>query len=185
MPSALSRGNVHNRTSLTKLLLALLGVLIFQSTSEAQSSTPKTVLDYYQLLPEKYFEADKEKRVKWMLDASRGAVVDIKNGYIYAAGDGAQASLYIRLFKRPKGGTPLVAVKSHEPDTDEYTYIDFYELKNVALVEVKEKVLPVKVNKNLKYKLPRYGKSIDVSNSRGTKLYTLIWSGRRFVLKRF
>jgi hypothetical protein len=168
---------------LKSLLLTLLAVFLFQSTGPAQSSPPKTVLDYYLLLPDKYFEANKEQRVKWMLDSRRGAVVDIKNGYIYAPGDGAQTSLYVCLFKRPHG-FPLVAVKSHPSDTQEYTRLDFYEYKHGALVEVKETVLPVKVNEEFKYTMPRYGKSIEVRNQRGRRIYTLSWSGRRFVLKR-
>lgn len=161
----------------------MLAVLLFQSISAAQSSSPKTVSDYYLLLPEKYFEANKEQRVKWMLDASRGAVVDIQNGYIYAAGDGAQTSIYICVFKRPHG-LPLIAVKSYESDTQDITHLDFYEYKNGTLVEVKKGVLPVKVNEDFKYEMPRYGRTIEVRDRRGRKLYSLNWSGRRFVLQK-
>ena len=140
---------------------------------------PKTVLDYYLLLPDKYFEANEEQRVKWMLDPKRGAVVDIKNGYIFAPGDGAQASVYVCLFKR-SAGSPLIAVKTHEPDTDQFTYLDFFEYKRGTLVEVKEDVLPVRINKEFKYKMPRYGRSIEVRDQRGRKIYNLTWTGRRF-----
>jgi hypothetical protein len=169
-----------SRTSLRKLLLA---VFLFQSISAAQSSSPRTVLDYYLLLPERYFEANKEQRVKWMLDPTRGAVVDIKNGYLYAPGDGAQTAIYVCLFKRLHG-LPLIAVKSHDPDSQGYTHLDFYEHKNGALVEVKKGVLPVKVNENFKYEMPRYGRTIEVRDQRGRKLYSLNWSGRRFVLQK-
>ncbi len=118
-----------------------------------------------------------------MLDTSNGAVVDIKNGYIHAAGDGAQTPIYVCLFKR-QHGLPLVAVKSYEPDTREYTHLDFYEYKNGALVEVEKGVLPVKVNENFKYEMPRYGSTIEVRDQHGRKLYSLNWSGQRFVLKR-
>ena len=169
-----------SRTPARNLLLTLLAVLLSQSISAAQSAPPKTVLDYYLLLPEKYFEANKEQRVKWMLDPGNGAVVDIKNGYIYAAGDGAQTPIYVCLFKRPHG-LPLIAVKSHDSDTRDYTHLDFYEYKNGALVEVKKGVLPVKVNENFKYEMPRYGRTIEVSDQRGRRLYSLNWSGQRFV----
>jgi len=164
------------------LLVTLLAVFLSQSINAAQSSPPRTVLDYYLLLPEKYFEANKEQRVKWMLDPSRGAIVDIKNGYIFAPGDGAQTSIYVCLFKRFQG-TPLVAVKSYPSDTDEFTDLHFYEYKQGILVEVKNGVLPVKVNENLKYEMPRYGRSIEVRDRRGKRIYSLNWSGRRFVLK--
>jgi len=61
---------MFSRTRLRKLVLA---VFLFQSISAAQSSPPKTVLDYYLLLPEKYFEANKEQRVKWILDPGNGS----------------------------------------------------------------------------------------------------------------
>ena len=169
-----------SRTPLKNLVLA---VFLVQSIGAAQSSPPKTVLDYYLLLPEKYFEANREQRVKWMLDPGRGAVVDIKNGYIYAAGDGAQTSINVCLFERPHS-VPLIAVKSHYSDTQDYTHLDFYEYKNGALVEVKKGVLPVKINENFKYEMQRYGTMIKVRDQHGRKLYSLDWSGRRFVLKR-
>jgi hypothetical protein len=171
-----------SRTLVRKFLLTLLAVFLSSSISAAQSSSPKTVLDYYLLLPEKYFEANKEQRVKWMLDPRRRAVVDIKNGYIYAAGDGAQTSIYVCLFKR-RHGLPLIAVKSHDSDTQDYTHLDFYEHRNGVLVEVKKSVLPVKVNENFKYEMPRYGRTIEVKDQRGRRLYSLNWSGQRFVLE--
>ncbi len=170
-------------TSTKRALIALLLVFLFQLSSYAQSPVPKTVFDYYVLLPDKYFEANKEQRVKWMLDSRRGAVVDLKNGYIFAPGDGAQTSIYVRLFKR-RQRLPLLAVKSHEADIDEYTHLDFYEYKKGELVEVKKAVLPVKVNEEYKYEMPRYGKSIEVKDQRGKKIYSFIWSARGFVLKK-
>ena len=164
-----------------KLLCFVIALLVlFPSFSAAQSSTPRTVLDYYLLLPEKYFEANKEQRVKLMLDPKRGAVVDIKNGYIYAPGDGAQMSIYVCLFRRPTD-SPLIAVKS---DFEELTSLDFYEYKQGALVEISKGVLPVKVNEEFKYEMPRYGKSIVVRNQRGKRIYSLVWSGRGFTLQK-
>jgi hypothetical protein len=116
-----------------------------------------------------------------MLDLNRGAVVDLKNGYIFAPGDGAQTSIHVCLFKRPNG-RPIVAVKYHDSDSDEYTHLDFYEYQQGTLVEVKE-VFPVKVNEEFKYKMPPYGRSIEVRDLRGIKIYNLIWSGKRFVLR--
>ena len=121
-------------------MIALLAMCLLHSLTYAQSSVPRTVLDYYLLLPEKYFEANKEQKVKWMLDPKRGAVVDLKNGYIFAPGDGAQTSIQLCLFKRSKR-FPLVAVKWHAPDAAEYTHVDFYEYKRGGLVEVKGKSL--------------------------------------------
>jgi hypothetical protein len=55
------------------------------------------------------------------------------------------------MFKKIHGDY-LVAVKSYDADTDEYTYLDFYEYKRGTLVQVKGAVLPVKANQEFKYK---------------------------------
>src|SRR5919106_1956733 len=102
------------------------------STLAYQTANPHTVLDYYKLLPEKYFEANEEQRVKWMLDPGRGAIVDVKNGYLYAPGDGAQTDVYVCLFKK-SDGSYLITVKSHPADTNEFTRLDFYVLKSGKL----------------------------------------------------
>lgn len=70
--------------------LSLLGLLISLAAlaASAQSSTrPHTVVDYYMLLPDRYFEANRAQRLHWMLDPERGAIVDVANGYLYAPGD--------------------------------------------------------------------------------------------------
>ena len=172
-----------NRIALRRLLTSSLALFIFYSTCSAQSPTPRTVLDYYLLLPEKYFEANRELRVKWMLDPGRGAVVDITNGYIYAPGDGAQTSLYVCLFQRSRGRA-VIGVKSHPSDTHAITFLHFYEYRNGALADVTKTVLPVKINESAIYEMPRYGKSIEVRDARNNTIYSLVWSGRRFVLKR-
>ena len=165
-------------------LIALFTILHPQPSIQGhQSSKPQTVLDYYLLLPEKYFEADKEQRVKWMLDQDHGAIVDVKNGYIYARGDGAQTSIYVCLFKKTDGRY-LIAVKSHDSDTDEYTHLDFYVYENERLIDVSKAVLPVAVNEELRYAMPRYGTTIKVSNKKGRKMYDLEWVRNRFQLKR-
>ena len=164
--------------------IALFTILNLQPSIQGhQSSKPHTVLDYYLLLPEKYFEADKEQRVKWMLDQKHGAIVDIKNGYIYARGDGAQTSIYVCLFKRTDRSY-LIAVKSHDSDMDEYTHLDFYVYENGRLRDVSKAVLPVSVNEELRYAMPRYGTTIKVSSKKGRKMYDLTWVRNRFKLKR-
>lgn len=165
-------------------LIALFTILNVQPSIDGhQSSKPHTVLDYYLLLPDKYFEADREQRVKWMLDQKHGAIVDVRNGYIYARGDGAQTSIYVCLFKKTDGSY-LIAVKSHDPDTDEYTHLDFYVYENWRLIDVSKAALPVAVSEELRYAMPRYGTTIKVSNKRGRKMYDLVWVRNRFKLKR-
>jgi hypothetical protein len=142
-----------------------------------------TVLDYYKLLPEKYLEADHEQRIKWMLDPKRGAIVDINNGYIYAAGDGAQADIFVCVFRKADG-TNLIAVKTFPGDTDEYTYLTFFIYKDSEWKNVTKTVLPLKINQVLKYEIPRYGKNIRVTSNRGKSLYDFVWTGEVFRLEK-
>ncbi len=116
-----------------------------------------------------------------MLDPNRGAIVDLQNGYIYAPGDGAQTSLYVCLFKKLDGES-VVAVKSHDSDTDEFTYLDFYSYRNGRFIDITKLVLPVHVNENLRYEMPRYGRTITATNKKGRKIYDLIWQRDKFRL---
>ncbi len=172
------------------LLIAIASIslnAIFNLPSSArvflQSAQPHTVIDYYRLLPDKYFEATREQRFSWMLDPKRGAVVDVSNGYLYAAGDGAQTDIYVCLFKR-LDGTYLVAVKSHESDSDIYTYLDFYIYDKGRLQNVTKQSLPMKFDKELKYELPRYGTTVKVTDENGKRVYDLVWINGKFKLKR-
>jgi hypothetical protein len=147
----------------------------------SQTSEPHGVVDYYLLLPDQYFEANEEQRVNWMLNGGRGAVVDLDHGYIYAPGDGAQTDIYVRLFERPNQG-PLIAVKSYASDSQDFTYLDFFEYKDGGLYPVN--VAPVTVNERFRVELPRVGNTINVSNAQGSPLYDLVWSQTEFKVKR-
>jgi len=142
---------------------------------------PKSVLDYYLLLPDKYFEANQEERVKFMLNERRGAVVDVEHGYLHALGDGAQTDIYVRLFERP-GQLPVIAVKYYASDSQDFTYLDFFEYKDGGLIQ--ESLSPVKIDENLTYELPRYGNTIQAFNAHGSPVYDLVWSQTKFELKR-
>jgi len=146
-----------------------------------QTREPHSVVDYYLLLPDQYFEANEVLRVGWMLDAHRGAVVDMDHGYIYAPGDGAQTDIYVRLFER-NNKRPLIAVKSYASDSQDFTYLDFFEYRDGGLHPVN--VSPVTVNERFRVELPRIGSTIQVSNAQGAPLYDLVWSDTRFLVRR-
>ena len=134
------------------------------------------------LLPDKYFEANPDQRLHWMLDPKRGAIVDDKNGYLYAPGDGAQTNIYLRLFKRSNGDTVVVVNYNNEDGVFE-PFLDFYLYHDGKLSNLTEKVMTVTFNKNLYYHLPRRGTAIIVSDKTGRKLYELVWSGSVFKRK--
>ncbi len=168
-----------NRLVLSVLAASLLSAI----TISAQTSGPRTVLDYYKILPDKFFEADRKQRLDWMLDPKRGAIVDSKNGYLYAPGDGAQTDIYLSLFKK-RSREYVVGVKYYAPDTQDFTYLEFYVYQNGSWTEVTKSVVPVKISDQLKYELPRRGTSVSVKDKRGRQLYYLVWSGEKFRLQR-
>ena len=116
-----------------------------------------------------------------MLDAHRGAVVDMDHGYIYAPGDGAQTDIYVRLFER-NNKRPLIAVKSYASDSQDFTYLDFFEYRDGGLHPVN--VSPVTVNERFRVELPRIGNTIQVSNAQGAPLYDLVWAETKFLVRR-
>ena len=164
-------------------LVRQLGVLLIVSflavAVPAQYPAPRTVLDYYKLLPDKFFEADRKQRIDWMLDRKRGAIVDEKRGYLFAPGDGAQSDVILTLFKMRRSGY-VVGVKHYAVDTNELTYLEFYTYSDGAWTEVTKSVLPMKIDHDLRYELSRYGTTIRVTDKRGRSLHRLVWSGQRF-----
>jgi hypothetical protein len=170
-----------SRIILSILLLGVTSIAAFAQSAEPRH--PRTVVDYYMLLPEKYFEANREQRLHWMLDPERGAIIDIPNGYLFAPGDGAQTDIYTCIFKR-SNGSYLVAVGYNDKDGVFETFLDFFLYDHGRLRNVTQTVLPVRFNKSLYYDLPRRGTTIPVTNASGKKLYDLVWTGNVFHLKR-
>jgi len=161
------------------VLLAALGGHL----TRGQGTKPLTVRDYYLLLPDKYFEAEQEQRVKWMLDPKRGAIVDVKNGYLLAPGDGAQMSIIVCLFKK-HDGTYVIGVDAINWEGAYYSRLNFYRYDNGNLIDVTKSVVRVALPEERLYELPRYGRTIQVANQKRRQLYDLVWNGRRFLIKR-
>jgi hypothetical protein len=147
-------------------------------TKTPGSAEPRTVVDYYLLLPDKYFEGDRDMRLHWMLDPKRGAIVDLKHGYLYAAGDGAQTDIYVALFKRTNGKY-LIAVNYNDKHDVFESFLVFYEYDQGRLGLVTDPVLPVAFDKNLYYELPRQGTTIVVTDKSGKRRYRLVWNKRQ------
>jgi len=165
-------------------LVLTTAVVSFATAAQSLSSDhPRTVVDYYMLLPDKYFEANRDQRLHWMLDPKRGAIVDIANRYLYAPGDGAQTDIYTCIFKRSNGDY-LVGAGYNDKDGVFETFLDFFVYDQGHLRNVTKTVLPVRFNKELYYNLPRRGTTIVVTNTSGKKLYDLVWTGKVFSLKR-
>jgi hypothetical protein len=169
-------------------------------TPEVSTNQPKTVRDFYMLLPQKYFtlegcepKTDKDCR-KARLDYLKSfvSVEDTENGYLSGGCDGAQSCLEMALFKRP-GGSYLVGVStSAEMMQDDY----FLDYRGGDWKEVSSTIVPEFSRKNM-YKLPRYGTTVQVFakkviekgkdyeiSEKGEKLYDLEWKDGKFTIKK-
>ena len=166
-----------------------LGVETAAAQSSAQSSEPKTVGDFFLLVPERYMEGyDLRFREEMLRGERRGVVVDTANGYIsYDASDNPTGFEFV-IFRKGNGGY-IVAYSNSVSDNFDWEVGDGYTFFLLSYErgkwrDVTRSLLPVAFNKRLSYHLPRQGKSIAVTNEKGRHLYTLTWRNDRFHLRR-
>jgi len=167
---------------------------------ESQTNQPKTVRDFFMLLPEKYFvlegcERFKDKHCrKAKLDYLKtfAEVEDTANGYLKGGCDGAQSCLEMALFKRPDNSY-IVGLATVDEMTNDYYFIEY---KNGNWSDVSAKIVPKFSKKNM-YELPRKGTTIEVfarkttgigddyeTGEKGAKLYDLEWKNGKFTVKK-
>ena len=157
---------------------------------------PKTVRDFFALLPEKYFilegcfrESDKDcskARAEYLKTFTE--VEDIANGYFKGGCDGAQACIEMAIFKRPDGSYLVGLATSGEMMNDFY----FLDYKDGKWSDISSTVVPEFSKKNW-YELPRVGTTVKVFakkideqgkdyeiSEKGKKLYDLEWKDGKF-----
>ena len=174
-----------NRTLVLLFVLCLSAVVV-----SAQTKQPKTVRDFFMLLPNKYFALEppltKSEYLKRFL-----TVEDTANGYLEGSGDGAQGGLIMALFKRPDGNYIIGLNTFFEGGGECY----FLEYKDGKWFNISTKAIPKFSKKNI-YKLPRYGTTIEVFAKKiiekgddfevfeeGEKLYDMEWKDGKFSIK--
>ena len=169
-----------------------------QVTPETSGNEPKTVLDFFNVLPEKYFSLEgcdrfadkdcKKARAEYLMAFTE--VADIKNGYFKGGCDGAQSCIEMAIFKRP-AASYLVGVLTSGEMINDFYFLDFAGGKwNDASSEV-----PEFSSKNW-YELPRVGTTMKVFEKKviekgddyevtekGRKLYDLVWKDGKFTKK--
>jgi len=177
-----------------KALLFL--VLLCVATTLAQTKQPKTLRDFFNLLPQEYLpiegcrgksERDCEKARKEYLE-NYLVVEDKSNGYMKGGCDGAQSCFVMALFKRPTGSY-IVGLNVWDAFSEK-TY--FLEYSNNTWKDIGKEIVPDYDIKRRSYELPRYGTTIHVydlerdelGSRRGKRLYKLIWKSGKFVLRR-
>lgn len=178
------------------MLFALMFVCLatVATTAQKQSvkSTPKTVRDFFMLLPEKYFEVGccedtKESYLKAYLD-----VEDTANGYMKGGAEAGQGGFEMALFKRPNGDY-LIGLYSFGEMWDDFYFLEY---RGGKWFDVSKKVIP-DYGKYRWYELPRNGTTVKVYRKtlleeeegvtvgeRQEKLYDLEWKNGKFVINK-
>jgi len=168
-------------------LCTILSLLLIVVSPRGATHPPRSVIDYYLLLPSDYFDGlatdTRSERLRLLRDF-KGSSVDRPHGFLHIRGDGAQSDLTVCLFKRPNGSY-LVAVNSNTASDGVWgPSLDFYTYQQGHLVNVTKAVRPAGINQQLGFVLPRYGTTIKVVNRRGKPVEYLYWNGAGFQLRR-
>ncbi len=166
---------------------------------ETATNQPKTIRDFFTLLPEKYFTlegCDREKdagckkaRAEYLKTFTE--VEDIANGYFKGGCDGGQSCIEMAIFKRPDG-TYLVGVATSGEMMNDFYFLDYNGGK---WSDISSTAVPDFSKKNW-YELPRVGTTVKVFakkiieqgdnyevSDKGKKLYDLQWKDGKFLKK--
>lgn len=164
------------------------------------ANQPRTVRDYFTLLPDEYFtlegcyrETDKDcnkARAEYLKTFTE--VEDIANGYFKGGCDGGQSCIEMAIFKRADG-TYLVGLATSGEMMNDFYFLDYSGGK---WEDVSAGVVP-EFSKNNWYKLPRFGTTVKVYakkvieqgddyqiSEKGGPLYTLTWKDGKFVKRK-
>ena len=160
----------------------------------------RTVLDYFKMLPSKFFEVAPKERVKWLregfnsqIPADNRSVVDLKNDFLRFPGDGAQSRLDVAVFRFHGQATVAVAEASTEGSS-----LSFWRERNGRLRDATKSLLPhYKTNSDynsepsrihdVTFVLPRVGTTIrvmkidDRDQPEKPVIARFEWRGGRFV----
>jgi hypothetical protein len=172
-----------------KLLLCGAAICIAGiGTAAAQSVEPKTVADFFRLVPERYMIGyDRRFREEMLSGEHRGVIIDIANGYIsYDASDNP-TGFEFAIFRKTNGRY-IVAFSDSVSDNFDWEINDGYEFFLLSYEggkwrDLTKTLLPVPRNKRNGYALPRHGRTIVVTSDSGRTLYTLTWVNDGFRLR--
>lgn len=184
----------RRRDTFFRLLCAVtIAVAAGTGTAAAQSPEPKTVADFFRLVPDRYMGGhDFRFREEMLRGEHRGVVVDMRNGYIsYDASDNP-SGFEFAIFRK-SNGRYLVAYSTgafHDQEMAEelgnWPTLLLLSYEGGRWRDVTKSSLPVALafDEKLAYMLPRRGRRIAVWDGRAGKLYTLTWRNDRFRLDR-
>jgi len=152
-------------------------------TGAAQSNRPRTVRDYFMLLPQTYFaiescNTDEVRDCRPFKTAYLERflkIEDVKNGFLTGDGDGSQESFEMALFRRPNDA-PIVGLHVFGEWGDTYRFLEY---RRSRWRDISKIIIPNYRRRNA-YELPRLGTTVTVY----ARLYHLVWKNGRFLKKR-
>lgn len=173
-----------------------------QTSEVAVNSTrqePKNVMEFFALLPKKYFNLEgcfrdddkdcRKARAEYL--KNYGEIEDIKNGYFKAGCDGGQSCIEMALFKRPDKSYVIALATFSEATEDNY----FLDYKKGVWTDVSQKIVP-EFSKDKRYEIPRYGTIVKVFSTKliekgddyeirekDKNIYDLEWKDGKFLKK--
>ncbi len=171
-----------NLVILALLSLALMGTAQGFSASATPSRQPKTVADFFLLVPERVIGYDLQFREGLLRGERRGTVIDIKNGYISWNASDNPEEFEFTIFRK-NNGKYLVAFSSPGDPGLYPSRFFLLSFDNGKWRNVTRALLPVAFDKRLDYKLPRQGRTIVVTRD-WRSLYHLTWAKDRLQVKR-
>jgi hypothetical protein len=183
-----SSGFYHGSMKGLSIFALFLAGISLSVSLRAADEKKMTVVDYFLLLPDKTLETPARD---WLGNAK----IDKQNGYMDVAGDGAQPSFEVALF-RYRDGRPLLALCEGELEGDNRVTLNFYELSaNGRMQSVSRKIFPISDSwssgdydekyADFRFELPRHGRTILVRSAKTKKiLHKVAWNGEKFVEQR-
>jgi len=178
-----------------KTLILTVSVFLFVTAGYAQSKQPKTVRDFFMVLPDKYFGIEccsfvpkskqKTEYLKRYLKSE-----DTANGYMSGYGDAAQDGFVMALFKR-QDGTYLIGLYTNgEGGAEDTPWTVFLNYSGGKWTDVSRSVVPGHDKLKYIYELPRNGTTVEVFSKKeeadgykDKKLYDLEWKNGKFIKK--
>lgn len=168
----------------TLLPLALITFAGFGAAA-AQSAEPRTVADFFSLVPDRYMAGyDRSFREELLRGEHRGAVIDIPNGYIYWNASDNPEEFEFAIFRKNNGKYIVAFSIGYDPDFGNPSTFFLLSYDRGKWRDVTRPLLPVRHRGVHSYYLPRHGRTIAVINERGRLVYKLRWAKDRFRLDR-
>jgi hypothetical protein len=162
-----------------RTLFAGLACLMIATVRSPAAS--ETVVDCFLGLPEQVFHQGTPSELLEIMKRGEGeSVVDTENNFLRLQGDGGQVSLQVVLF-RFGDNRPLLAVAWGERDEAEFTHLTFFEERDGRMAVARRAIFPVADSSELRFELPREGRSVIVRDSTDSIVSKWAWQSDKFV----